>query len=307
MNPNPSPLTSVVSYPERGQGGSNKYRGNCSPKLVEDLIRHFRPHEICDYMAGSGTTGAAASVMGIASKIYDLHSGFDMLHHDIPERPELIFWHPPYHDIVVYSDKMYDAAQVEARYGYDPKKSDLSRIPTWEGFVQAMNHCMLKQFCALEKGGRMAVLVGDIKKRGKLYSMLFELVKPGTVENVIVKLQHNCVSDNTSYSGRFIPIVHEYVLLLRKDAALLYPIMTTRTREADIRDMPGATWKDVLADALEAAHGELELTAIYDMVSQYRRAQAQEHWKEKIRQTLQLHPALFENTRRGFWRVKKAA
>ena len=31
-------LTSIVSYPERGIGGNNRYRGNCSPKLVEDLI-----------------------------------------------------------------------------------------------------------------------------------------------------------------------------------------------------------------------------------------------------------------------------
>lgn len=26
-----STLTTVVSYPERGQGGNNRYRGNCSP------------------------------------------------------------------------------------------------------------------------------------------------------------------------------------------------------------------------------------------------------------------------------------
>ena len=34
-------LTSIVSYPERGIGGSNRYRGNCSPKLIEDLISFF--------------------------------------------------------------------------------------------------------------------------------------------------------------------------------------------------------------------------------------------------------------------------
>lgn len=32
------PLTSIVSYSERGEGGNNRYRGNCSPKLIEDLI-----------------------------------------------------------------------------------------------------------------------------------------------------------------------------------------------------------------------------------------------------------------------------
>lgn len=49
-------LTSIVSYPERGTGGNNRYRGNCSPKLIEDLIGFFKPAEICDYMCGSGTT-----------------------------------------------------------------------------------------------------------------------------------------------------------------------------------------------------------------------------------------------------------
>ena len=44
------PLTSIVSYPERGEGGNNKYRGNCSPKLIEDLSGFFKPSEICDYM-----------------------------------------------------------------------------------------------------------------------------------------------------------------------------------------------------------------------------------------------------------------
>lgn len=46
-------LTSIVSYPERGEGGNNKYRGNYSPKLIEDLLGFFKPSEICDYMCGS--------------------------------------------------------------------------------------------------------------------------------------------------------------------------------------------------------------------------------------------------------------
>ena len=73
------PLTSIVSYPERGAGGNNRYRGNCSPKLIEDLIGFFRPKEICDYMCGSGTAKAAADKLGIKSQLYDLHSGFDIM------------------------------------------------------------------------------------------------------------------------------------------------------------------------------------------------------------------------------------
>lgn len=300
-------LTSVVSYPERGQGGNNRYRGNCSPKLIEDLIAHFRPNEICDYMCGSNTTADAARSMGITSHTYDLHSGFDLLHTDIQERPEFIFWHPPYWDIIKYSDVMYRASEVQQRYGYNPCLFDLSRIPTWEGFVQAMNYCMMKQFCALEQGGRMAVLVGDIKKKGKLFSMLFELTKPGVLENVIIKTQHNCVSDKRVYSGSFIPIVHEYVLLVRKDAPLAVPLLMTYRVQGDMRDMPGATWRDIVAGVLESCSGSASLEEIYRLVGTHKRAQNNQWWKEKVRQTLQINPKTFEHTGRGTWRLLHVA
>ena len=63
---------------------------------------------------------------------------------------------------------MYLAKDVQERYGYDPRKYDLPRIPDWSQFVKAMNYGMLKQYSALERGGRMAVLMGDIKKKGHL-------------------------------------------------------------------------------------------------------------------------------------------
>jgi len=43
------------------------------------------------------------------------------------------------------------------------------------------------------------------------------------------------------------------------------------------------------------------------MVGKYRRAQVQQFWKDKVRQTLQLHPNLFVNTRRGYWALTKKA
>ena len=142
---------------------------------------------------------------------------------------------------------MYKASDVMQKYGYNPKRLDLSRIENWDDFVRAMNYAMMKQFSALENGGRMAVLMGDIKKKGRLYSMLAEIVKPGTLENIIIKAQHNCFSDRTQYSGNFIPILHEYVMIVRKDSPVLIPILMTQSSTVDIRDMPGATWRDVIA------------------------------------------------------------
>lgn len=299
-------LTSIVSYPERGEGGSNKYRGNCSPKLIEDLIGFFQPAEICDYMCGSGTTGAAATACGIQSHLYDLHSGFDILNCDIPERSEFTFWHPPYFDIIKYSDVMYSAADVKAKYGYDPREFDLSRIPTWEGFVEAMNYAMIKQFAALEKGGRIAVLMGDIKKRGRLYSMLAEIAKPGTMEQIIIKAQHNCFSDRTQYSGNFIPIQHEYVLVCRKDSPLLIPVMLSKTYQADIRDMRGSTWRDVVYDVMGSCKEPVPLTYLYEKIEGHAKAKNNVHWQEKIRQTLQKYPQYFRHTARGMWELAAA-
>lgn len=298
-------LTSIVSYPERGEGGSNRYRGNCSPKLVEDLIGFFRPAVVCDYMCGSGTTGAAAANMGIESRLYDLHSGFDIMHCDIPERPEFIFWHPPYWDIVVYSDRMYPADEVEKRFGYDPKKVDLSRIADWDFFVKAMNYAMTKQFAALEKGGRIAVLMGDIKKKGRLYSMLSEIVKPGTMENIIIKAQHNCFSDRNTYSGRFIPIVHEYVMIVRKDDALIFPVLETVRKKCDIKELPGATWRDVIAAVMENAGEAVALGFLYEQIGTHEKTRKNPWWKEKIRQTLQYHPEQFVHIGKGMWQLRK--
>ena len=298
-------LTSIVSYPERGEGGNNRYRGNCSPKLIEDLIGFFKPTEICDYMCGSGTTKAAADKCGIQSKLYDLHSGFDIMNSDIKERPEFIFWHPPYWDIIKYSDVMYKASDVQNRYGYDPRKLDLSRIPNWEQFVEAMNYAMMKQFASLEKGGHMAVLMGDIKKRGKLYSMLAEIIKPGTLENIIIKAQHNCFSDNTQYSGSFIPILHEYVMIVRKDTPLLVPVIVAKEIKADIRDMAGATWRDVVAAVLEECTEAVTLTYLYEQIEPHKKAQNNKHWREKIRQTLQINPNHFHHTDRGMWVLRR--
>ena len=81
-------LTSIVSYPERGIGGNNRYRGNCSPKLIEDLISFFKPSEICDYMCGSGTTKAAADNCKI--KVVSTYNGDEEAQYVVDEIKSLI-------------------------------------------------------------------------------------------------------------------------------------------------------------------------------------------------------------------------
>lgn len=294
-------MQSVVSYPDRGRFGKSSYRGNCSGRLIEDIIDQYHLSSLSDFMVGSGTTEDVVNSRGLTGYFTDLSRGYDMLSMDIPERPEAIFWHPPYHDIIVYSNNMYSSKDVEAKYGYNPEIDDLSRCRDWNDFVQKMNYCMLKQFSALEKGGRMFVLMGDIKKKGKLYSMLADIAKPGTLEQIIIKMQHNCVSDRNTYSNQnFVPIVHEYLMVCRKDNGLIIPVMMTVKKHVDMRDSINTTWRDTVHAVLEHYGKEMSLQELYEELAPYKKAKANPNWQAKVRQTVQ-DARYFRRTARGHY------
>ena len=295
-------MNSIVSYPERGVGGKNTYRGNCSPKLIADIVRYWHAEEIADYMCGSGTTRDVAEQLKIKSYCHDLNAGFDLMNDDIPERPQNIFFHPPYWDIIQFADHQYKAAPIIEKYGIDPRLTDLSRSQTWDNFLRELNYCIMKQFAALEKGGHFAILVGDIKKKGKLYSMILEMIKPGTIEQILIKAQHNVWSDTVSYSGNFIPIKHEYVLLLKKDHALIFNVQMVNNREVDIRDTNIPTWKHLVASVMEELGGTASLQELYDAIKGHKRTEINKQWQAKIRQTLQINDR-FESKERGVWQL----
>ena len=170
---------------------------------------------------------------------------------------------------------------------------------SWEEFVKKMNYCMMKQFAALEKGGRMFVLVGDMKRRGKLYSMIRELICPGTMENIIIKAQHNCWSDRQSYSNQnFVPIVHEYLLVIRKDAGLIVPVSFGKSQNYDMRSFGDQSWRDLVFSVIEENGGQMSLQELYDALKDSSKAKRNPHWQEKIRQTVQ-NIKHFVRTERG--------
>lgn len=294
-------MKSIVSYPERGVGGKNGYRGNCSPKLIEDLIRQFGVQFITDYMVGSGTTKDVADQLGIRSFTTDLSQGFDLMAEDLPVRSEMTFWHPPYHDIVIYAGQEYPVAPVREKYGFDPTERDLSQIWDWDAFMRIINACCVKQFSALEQGGRLAILMGDIKKKGRLYSMIKEICCPGTLEQIVIKAQHNCWSERVDYSGRFIPIVHEYLMIVKKETGLVFDVSYPVHQKADMRDLGVASWRDVVLEVIGSLGGEADLSSIYDQINGHKKTRTNPHWREKIRQTLQIHPEIFVSTKRGTW------
>ena len=283
-------MQSIVSYPDHGKYGRTTYRGNCSGLLIKDLIEQYRLQGLSDFMVGSGTTEDVVRETGIRGDFADLNRGYDMLSMDIPNRAENVFWHPPYSDMIVFSGQQYDVKAVEKATGLSATTilaDDLSRCPSWEDFVKKMNYCMMKQFSALEKGGRMFVLVGDMKKKGKLYSMIRELICPGTMENIIIKAQHNCWSERQSYSGSFVPIVHEYLLVTRKDAGLIVPVSWGTSRQYDMRSFTDQSWRDLVYSVIQENGGQMSLQELYDAIKDSAKAKKNPHWQEKVRQTVQ--------------------
>lgn len=302
-------MESIVSYPDRGSYGRNSYRGNCSGLLIKDLIKQYKLQGLSDFMVGSGTTEDVVREAGIRGDFADLNRGYDMLSMDLPNRAENIFWHPPYGDMIKYADSQYKAVDVEAKTGLSAetiRKHDLSSFQDWSEFVKWMNYCMMKQFTALEKGGRMFVLVGDMKRKGRLYSMIRDLICPGTMENIIIKAQHNCWSDRQSYSGSFVPIVHEYLLVTRKDAGLIVPVSWGTSREYDTRKFGDQSWRDLVYSVIQENGGEMSLKELYDAVKDSAKAGRNQHWQEKVRQTVQ-NIKHFVRTERGCYALAPAA
>lgn len=301
-------MQSIVSYPDRGPYGLNTYRGNCSGLLIKDLIAQYKLQGLSDFMVGSGTTEDVVREAGIRGDFADLNRGYDMISMDIPNRAENIFWHPPYGSMIKYADSQYKASDVERATGLSAetiRRNDLSSFTDWNEFVKMMNYCMLKQFSALEKGGRMFVLVGDMKKRGTLYSMLRDILKPGTLEQVIIKAQHNCWSERQSYSGNFVPIVHEYLLVTRKDAGLIVPVSWGTGKDYDMRSFGDQSWRDLVFSVIQENGGKMSLQELYEALKDSAKAKRNPHWQEKIRQTVQ-NIKHFIRTERGCYALAQA-
>lgn len=287
-------MKSILTYEDRGPYGNAKYRGNFSGRMLEDLNKIYKFTELTDYMRGGNTTGDFCKAKGIKSITYDLNMGYDLMAEEIKEINENIIWHPPYWNIIKYSGNVY---------GKEPLKNDLSHIDDYPEFIRAINYCLAKQYASLKVGGRMFILMGDVKKNHVLYSMLLDMQKLGTIEQIIIKEQINCYSDYKRYvNENFIRIAHEYVLVLRKDNPYLYHMKIVKNLCMDIRDSLKITWKDLVAGVLQKLGGFAKLESIYLQVQEYRKCQSNANWHEKVRQTLQRYD-VFESIQRGEWKL----
>lgn len=214
--PKKYPDSSIVSYADRcPQWGDGRYRGNCDGRLLKSLIIRYRPKSIADPMEGSGTSRDLVAWWNKGSKHQiaywggDLRKGFNLLQHDIPGHHDLVWIHPPYWNII--------------RYGDHP--DDLSSFADYRLFRDALRLCLLRCFMAVKPGGRLAILVGDVRREGRYYPIIRDIFnwegEIGQLRSVIIKTQHHCRSDRVQYGHMEDPrIQHEYCLVFKRPLAV---------------------------------------------------------------------------------------
>ena len=227
----------VWAFPDRGKWATHdaKYRGNWSPYIPRNVILRYSQEgdTVLDPFVGGGTTAVEAKLTNRNFIGYDINpeaielsrnkcnfqfdtaasSVIDVA--DARQLPlddnsvDLICAHPPYADIIHYSD------------GID---GDLSLLPMKNFLVEMVKvadefHRVLKneKFCA--------VLMGDMRKKGMVQPLAFETMRVFErvgfkTKEIIIKEQHNCKATGywktNSIKFNFLLLAHEYLFIFKK-------------------------------------------------------------------------------------------
>lgn len=122
---------------------------------------------------------------------------------------DLICTHPPYADIINYSD------------GIDGDLSLLSIKP----FLAEMSKVAEECFRVLKKDKFCAILMGDTRKKGMVQPLAFETMRlfelaGFKLKEIIIKEQHNCKATGywktNSIKYNFLLLAHEYLFVFKK-------------------------------------------------------------------------------------------
>ena len=231
-------------------GHSNEYHGNYIPQIAQQLYERFTKKNdiVLDMFFGSGTSGIEAINMnrrciGVELKedlaesvsekftpkqlVTDVNiicadSTTELAKEKIKarldimgeEQAQLLILHPPYDDIIKFSDK----------------KEDLSNCATTEGFYDLFEKVAQNGYDLLEKGRFAALIIGDKYANSQLIPLGFECMRRMNnvgfiTKSIIVKdMQGNERAKGKTanlwryraLAGGFYIFKHEYVMLFQK-------------------------------------------------------------------------------------------
>lgn len=191
-------------------------------------------------------------------------------------------------------------------YGNEILNGDTSHCKSAEEFISKSQVMLLNQREATKEGGIYCTLIGD-QRGGSLGSGNFRSYQADFISmmpkdellSVAIKLQHNCLSDNRIYSGSFIPIMHEYLLVWKKKQKSLFAVSFDIAKELQSR--VATTWRNVIRIVMMKLK-QADLNTIYNEVEKVASSLISNNpnWKAKIRQSLQKH---FVNVQRGVWSI----
>ena len=232
--------TTVWNFASRGKWATHnsKYRGNWAPEVVRNLILRYSQESdyLLDPMVGGGTTAIECKLLNrnllaldinpeaieLTKKAIDFEYDYnpkikiklndsrklDMLK---DEKIDFILNHPPYADIIKYSDKKI--------------KEDLSNIHDLDIFCDEMEVVAREFYRVLKQNKFCAILIGDTR-RNKMYQPLAykvmeQFLKVGfKLKEDIIKHQHNCKATgfwvNKSKKHNFLLIMHEHLFVFKK-------------------------------------------------------------------------------------------
>lgn len=232
-------MTTVWSFPKRGDWATHdaKWRGNWSPYIPRNILLRYSQEGdmVLDQFAGGGTTLVEAkllnrNIVGVdvndvalercKNKIAFEHEGADgkvylrkgdarNLDFIPDEEIDLICTHPPYANIIEYSENI---------------EEDLSRLKV-ETFLVEMKKVAAESYRVLKKDKFCVILMGDTRQKGHMIPMSFEVMKVFQdvgfkLKEHIIKEQHNCRATGywktNSVKYNFLLIAHEHLFVFRK-------------------------------------------------------------------------------------------
>lgn len=122
-------------------------------------------------------------------------------------RIDFICMHPPYANIIKYSKDI---------------AGDISLLAI-EEFLCEMGKVASESYRVLKKGKMCAIMIGDIRRLGKVVSLGFQVMnvfleQGFSLKEIIIKEQHNCRLTNywEQQNKDFLLLAHEYIFVFQK-------------------------------------------------------------------------------------------